>query len=160
MNLFILQSRFYSPTPSTLWLFHIPYLLQPPVSTRMSLPQPPPAFTWPLNALGPMFSWGLDASVLIDHRPCSPLLYMCLRPNISWCMLPWLVVQHLRVLGGGGSRLIETAGPPTESPSSSASFSLFLIQPQELAASVHWLGANICIWLFQRFVGSFGGQSC
>jgi hypothetical protein len=44
-----------------------------------------------------------------------------------------------------GSRIIETAGPPTELPSSSASFSLSLIQPQELAASVHWLAANICI---------------
>jgi hypothetical protein len=44
-------------------------------------------------------------------------------------------------------------------PSSSASFSLSLIQPQGSEASVHWLGANICIGLFQLLAGSFGGQS-
>jgi hypothetical protein len=44
----------------------------------------------------------------------------------------------------GGSRLIETASP-TVSHSTSASFSLSLIQPQGSAASVHWLGTNICI---------------
>jgi hypothetical protein len=27
------------------------------------------------------------------------------------------------------------------------------------AASVHRLGVNICIWLFQLLVGSFEGQS-
>jgi hypothetical protein len=41
-----------------------------------------------------------------------------------------------------GSRIIETAGPPTGSPSSSASSGLSLIQPQGLEASVLWLGAN------------------
>jgi hypothetical protein len=44
-----------------------------------------------------------------------------------------------------GSRLIETAGSPTGSPSSSASSSFSLIQPQDSAASVHWLGTNISI---------------
>jgi hypothetical protein len=43
------------------------------------------------------------------------------------------------------SMLIETAGPPTGSPSSSASSSFSLIQPQGSATSIHWLGANICI---------------
>ena len=41
------------------------------------------------------------------------------------------------------SRLIDTAGLPIGSPSSSDSFSLSLIQSQGSAASVHWLGANI-----------------
>jgi hypothetical protein len=45
------------------------------------------------------------------------------------------------------SRLIETAGPPT-------------IQPQGSAVSVHWLGANICIWLFQLLVVSSKVWSC
>jgi hypothetical protein len=71
----------------------------------------------------------------------------------------WLVTQCLRDLGEG-SRLIETAGPPTGSPSSSASSSFPLIQPQGPAASVHWLSVNICIWLFQLLVGFFKGQSC
>jgi hypothetical protein len=47
---------------------------------------------------------------------------------------------------GGGLGLIETAGPPLESPFSSASFSLSLTQQQGSAASVHWLGATICLW--------------
>jgi hypothetical protein len=33
-----------------------------------------------------------------------------------------------------------------------------LIQPQGSAASVHWLGENICMWQFQLFVESFRGQ--
>jgi hypothetical protein len=58
------------------------------------------------------------------------------------------------------SRLIETAGPPTgPPPPPSASSSFSLIQPLESAASVHWLGANICIWLFQLLVGPLRGQS-
>jgi hypothetical protein len=56
-----------------------------------------------------------------------------------------------------GSRLIETAGPPTQLPSSSASYSFSLIQQRRSAASVHWLGATnslpvtlsaVC-WVFQ-----------
>jgi hypothetical protein len=56
-------------------------------------------------------------------------------------------------------RLIETAGPPTGSPSSSASSSFSLIQPQGSAASVRWLGVNISLWLFQLLVQYFRGQS-
>jgi hypothetical protein len=49
----------------------------------MSLPHP----TWPQNSLGPPVSWGLGASSLNEHRPWSPLLYVCWGPHISWCML-------------------------------------------------------------------------
>jgi hypothetical protein len=35
-----------------------------------------------------------------------------------------------------------------------------LIQQQRSAASVHWLGASICIWLFQMLVWSSRMQSC
>jgi hypothetical protein len=59
----------------------------------------------------------------------------------------------------GGSRLAETANPPTRSLSFSASYSFSLIQQQSSAASLHCLGVNICIWLFQLLVGSFRGQS-
>ena len=48
-----------------------------------------------------------------------------------------------------GSRLIETAGFLHPSWN----------QQQGLAASVHRMGANICVWLFQLLVRSFGGQS-
>jgi hypothetical protein len=42
-----------------------------------------------------------------------------------------------------GSRLIETADP--KGMSSSASFSLSLIQQQVSAAFIHWMGATICL---------------
>ena len=48
-----------------------------------------------------------------------------------------------------GSRLAKTAGLPVGSASSSASSSFSLVQPQGSPAFVHWLGADICIWLFQ-----------
>jgi hypothetical protein len=48
---------------------------------------PLPHPTWPLNSLGPPVSWGLGASSLSEHRPGSPLLYVCWGPHISWRML-------------------------------------------------------------------------
>jgi hypothetical protein len=43
------------------------------------------------HSLGPQLSWGLGASSHTELRPSSPLLCMCWRPHISWCMLPgWL----------------------------------------------------------------------
>jgi hypothetical protein len=44
--------------------------------------------TRPLNSLEPPVSWGLGTSSLTEHRPSSPLLYMCWGPHISWCVLP------------------------------------------------------------------------
>jgi len=58
-----------------------------------------------------------------------------------------------------GFRLTEAAGPPTGSTLLLSFFYHSLIQQQRSTASVHWLGANICIRLFQLIVGSFGGQS-
>jgi hypothetical protein len=56
-----------------------------------------------------------------------------------------------------GSRLIETAGPPTESPFSSASFSLSLIQQQgQLLLSICWVqitsSDSAACWVFWRAV--------
>jgi hypothetical protein len=80
------------------------------------IPQP----TWPVNSLGPPVSWRLGASSLNEHRPGSPLLYVCWGPHISWCMLSvWWSSER-----SWGSRLIKTAGPHTELSFSSASFSL------------------------------------
>ena len=44
-------------------------------------------------------------------------------------------------------RLIETTGRPTMLLSSSSSSWFSIIETQCSAASVYWLGANICIWL-------------
>ena len=49
-----------------------------------------------------------------------------------------------------GSGLIEIAGLPTGSPSSSASSSFSLMQP---AASAHWLGANSVSDSFNCWLG-------
>jgi hypothetical protein len=113
----------FAPSPSTLLLLHIQHLLPTPC-LHVDAPTPHP--TWPLNSLGPPVSRGLDTSSLNEHRSGSLLLYVCWWPDICWCMLPvwWSSVWEIL----GGSRLIETAGLPTWSPSSSsASFSLSLI---------------------------------
>jgi hypothetical protein len=77
-----------------------------------------------LKSLGPPVSWGLGASSLTKHRHGSPVLYMCWGPHISWCMLPgwWSSIWEI-----SGVQVIDTAGPPTGSPSASASFSFSLI---------------------------------
>jgi hypothetical protein len=42
--------------------------------------------------------------------------------------------------GGGGSKMIETAGPPTGSPSSTASFSLPQFNNRcQMLLSIHWV---------------------
>jgi hypothetical protein len=141
--IYFLHFIFHSlrPPPSTLQLLHIPYLLPTPC-LHMDAPIYHP--TWPLNALGPSVSWGLGASSLNEHRTSYQLVYTV-----------FLVVQYLRDLWG----------PDWDCWSSyriALLLSIFhpsLIQQLGSAASVHWLGANICIWLSQLLVGSFGGQS-
>ena len=131
--------------------FYTPDFLHPlTVAHPIPLPCPlspcgcPPSYTTrPLNSLGPPVSRGLGASSQIEPRPASPLLYMCWGPHISCvcCLVGGPVFERSR-----GSRLIETVAPPTGSPSSSsASFSFSLSRPQGSAASLHWLGINICI---------------
>jgi hypothetical protein len=122
--LFNSHSRFYSPPGplSDCSTSHISSLTH-------CLHEDVPTTTRPLNSLGPPVSWGLGASSLIEPRLSIPLLYMC------WGLISAGVCY---LVGGpvsersGGSRLIDTAGPPTGSPSSSASSSFSLIQLQEL----------------------------
>ena len=121
-----LHSRLYFPQTQ----------VHPPTSPQpIPLPHPcfhkdvqtphPPHLRRPLNCLGP------PVSSLTELRSGSPLLYMCWRPHISWCMLPGWCYSERSL----GSRLIETAVPPTGSPSFSASSNLSLTQPQGVAAS-------------------------
>jgi hypothetical protein len=68
----------------------------------------------------------------------------------------WLVIQYLRDLR------VQVSWDCWSSYRVALFLSLFqssLIQKQWLAASVHCLGANICIWLFQLLAGYSGGQS-
>jgi hypothetical protein len=59
-----------------------------------------------------------------------------------------------------GSRLIETACPPTRLPFSSASFSLLKFNNRvQLLLFIGWVQI-ICIWLFQLLVGFSRVCSC
>ena len=125
-----------------------------PISRRISW-HPITHPTWPLNFLGPPVSWELGASSLNEHRPSSPLLYVCWEPHISWCMLPvwWSSVWEI-----SGVQINWDWWSSYKIALFLSFFQPSLIQQQGSAASVHWLGANICIWLFQLLAGSFRGQ--
>jgi hypothetical protein len=101
-------------------------------------------------------SWGLGASSLIEPRPSIPLLYMCCGPHISWCMLPgwWSSVWEISGVQVSWELLIFLIGPP----SSSASSSFSLIQPQGSLSLVHWLGLNICTYTFSCLLGLLEGS--
>jgi hypothetical protein len=153
--LFVLSFRFYSPPsqPSNCSTYYTSSPLLPPVSTRISVPTTP-YHSRPVNSLEPPVSWGLYASSLTKTRPSNPLQYMCWGPHIIWCMLT-----------GWWSSVWEISGVQVNwdfcSSYKVALLCFFSFPPiqQGSAASVHWLGTNICIWLFQLLVGSFRGQS-
>jgi hypothetical protein len=136
------------PFWSTQWLLQVSYIL-----LVLLFPQGCPHLhsKRPLNPLGPPVSWGLGTSSLTKPRPNILLLYMCWGPHISWCMLSSWWPSVWEILG-------VHVNWECWLPSSSASSSFPLIQPQGSAGFFYWLGANICIWLFQLLVGSFGGQ--
>jgi hypothetical protein len=148
---FTLQILF--PSWSTLLLFYIPYLLTAPLTPWGCPLQPQPHQISKL----PGYSSHLWVRYIISdwNQSWQSPAVCVLGASYQLVYAAWLVVQCLRDLGG--VRLIETAGPPTGSPSSSSSSSFSLIQPQGSADSVHWLPTNICIWLaacwvFQRAV--------
>ena len=122
---------------------------------HMDVPTPPP-HPQPLNSLGPPVFWGLGSSSLNEHRPSRSLLYVCWEPHISWCMLSiwWSSVWEIL-----GVQINWDCWCSYRITLLLSFFQPFLIQRQGSAASVHWLGANNCIWLFQLLVGSFRGQS-
>jgi hypothetical protein len=104
-------SPFHSSCPSTCPHEAVPTLYPHPTRTP--------------DSLGPSGPWGLSASSLTEPIPSSPLLYMCWRPLSAGvcCPVGGQVSEWSQGRQGQG-RLIETAGPPTGSPSSSA-FSRF-----------------------------------
>jgi hypothetical protein len=111
---------------------------------------PLPHSTWPLNSLVPPVSWGLGVPSVNEERPSSPLLYVCWGPQISWCMLPvcWSNVWEI-------SRVQINCWSSYMIALHLSFFQHFLIQQQGWANSVHWLGANMCIWHFDLHIGSF-----
>ena len=152
--LFIYLHYIFYPPPSTLWLVHIPHLHSSPPCLNMDATTLHP--TWLLRSLGLPISWGLRASSLNEHKPRSPLLYVCWGPHISCYILPVWWSSVWEILG------VQINWHCWSSYRIAFLLSFFqpsLIQQQGSAASVHWLGANICIWLFQLFFGYFEGQS-
>jgi hypothetical protein len=111
--------------------------------------------TWPLNSQGPPVSWGLGASSLNEHRPRSPLLYMCWGPHISWCMLS---VWRSSVWEISGVQVKWDYWFSYRVAPLLSFFEPSLIKQQGSAASVHWLGADIWIWLLQLLAGLLEGS--
>jgi hypothetical protein len=129
----------------------------PPPPSQGGCPNspPPPVPHQTSKLLVPPVSWGWGTSSLTKPKPASPLFYMCWGLCISWSMLP-----------GWCSSIWEISGIQDNWDCWSSYrvtlllsfFQLSLIQ-QGSAAAVHWLGANICIWLSQLLVESYWGQS-
>jgi hypothetical protein len=81
-----LHTMFHSPL---LPIHHLtdPHPIPPPHPTPSphGCAHPQPHLTSELPEASSLL--GLGASSLNEHRPGSPLLYVCWRPHISWCML-------------------------------------------------------------------------
>jgi hypothetical protein len=139
-----------SPTCPTLQLLYIPHL---------HINVPTLHHIWPLNSLGRPVSWELGALTMNEHRPGSPLQYVCWGPHISWCMLSvwWSSVWKI-----SGSRLIKIAGPPIGLSFYSNSFRLpWFNNRGQLLLSIGWVTFSASCWVFQRavmidpFLGTF-----
>jgi hypothetical protein len=156
-NILIFYSliQYSSPSISALRPFPVPYLNSE--SPRgCPHPLPPHHQTSPLSGASSL-SQGLDASSLTEARLVSPLPYMCgslISPGLCYLVGGSVSERSQRC------RSVGIAGLPRGLPSSSASPSFTPIQPQGSSASVYWLGASICIWLFQLLVGPLRGQQC
>jgi hypothetical protein len=127
-----------------------------PMLPRLHMNTLTPHPTWPLNSLWLPVYWGLVTSSLIEHRPSSPLLYMLETSYQLFYAVDW-VVQRLWDFG------VQTNWDCWSSYRITLLLSFFqpsLVPQQGSADSIHCLGANIYIWLFQLLVEFFQGQSC
>jgi hypothetical protein len=93
---------------------------------------------------------------LNEHRPGRPLLYVCWGPPINWYMLSvwWSSVWEI-----SGAQIIWGCWSSYRIAFLLSFFQPSLIQKQGSVAFVHWIGVNICIWLFQMLLGYFRQQS-
>jgi hypothetical protein len=153
--IFTLFFLFYSPVIICL-LFCPPTVPIPPTWSPRECPHTP-KHTHALSDLP--IPWSLKSLKGYVH-------FLSLRPDQSGCAGGLGQASECCLVGGSVSKksqrsgLVDTAGLPTGSPSSSASCSLFPIQPHRSLASAHWLGVSACIWLFQLLVGSLRGPPC
>jgi hypothetical protein len=140
-----------SPTWSSLWLFHIPYLLPQFSFIQDDVPTPCPHITRTPHSLGPQISGGLGAFSLTESIPSSPLLYTCWGPHSSWCMLPgwWLSVWEISV--------VKVNWDCWSSYRVSLLLSFFQLFPNSTIGVT--IGSCTYLHLTQLLVGSFRGES-
>jgi hypothetical protein len=138
--------------PSTFGLLHTPHLLITPLCLHVDATPLLPHLTSTLSGASSL----LRVKCIWRNRLGSPLLSVCWEPHISWCMLSAWWFSLWEILG------VQINWDCWSSYRITLLLSFFqpsLIKQQGSAASVHWLGANICIRLFQLLLGSFVGQS-
>jgi hypothetical protein len=126
-------------------MYHSPHLT--PIFMRMS-PLPTSHPNRPPHSLGSQVFWGLDESSLTEFRPAV----------LCWIYVRGLISAGICCLTDGPvfeisqwSSLIETAGPPTELPCSTASSTTGVTSFCPLV--------NIYMWLFQLCFGPIREQS-
>lgn len=137
---FYLHSRFYfPPVPPPDSSTYRTSSLPPSPQGNPHYPPPRPLTLWGLLSIE---GW---VHVFWMNPDPAVFCYICVGEFIS-AGVCWLVgipvSERTRRF-----RLIETTGRPTMLLSSSSSSWFSIIETQCSAASVYWLGANICIWL-------------
>ena len=136
-NLYVHCSIYPPPSlPSDCSSCHISYPhLQEDAPTPSFAPDlPTPWDLKPFEGQVHLFSLSQDPAVL-----CDTCVEGLIRGDVC-CLVGGSMSEQAQ-----GSRLVESARPPTELLSSSASPSFSLIPSQCSTASVHWVGINICI---------------
>jgi hypothetical protein len=157
LNLYILNLYFYNPGFILLQVKPLSYCCSSHtastlyVSKRM-LPHPIPTHqTSPLPGTSSLLKVRCSFCHWVKNRQCSDVYVLGASYQLVYAA--WLVAQCHRQ--SPESRLIQTPGFPIGLLSYSVFSSFTPIQLQGSAASVHWLGVNIFIWLFQLLVGPF-----
>ena len=146
----------YIPFPAPTPIHHLtsPHPTHPPHPTLSpwGYPHPPPHLTSKLSGASSRLRIKCIISEWTQTQKSSTVYVLGASYQLVYAVC--LVVQCLRDLG------VQINWDCWSSYRITLLLSFFqpsLIQQQESAASVHWLGANICIWLFQLFLGLLEG---
>jgi hypothetical protein len=141
LNLLVKPRLYPSPSPPSDW--STSHTSSPQLSPR-GCPHSPPHQTSPLSRAPSLLRVSCIFSDQVQTLKSSAVYVLGASYQLVWddisCLVGGTVSERSQ-----GSRLVETAAPPTGSPSSPASYSFSLIQAQVSPTSVHWLGINICI---------------
>ena len=150
-NLILLDSPVFTDcSPSHTSSPH-PNYLQEDVPTLQLLPHQ----NFPLPGASSLMGW----VPLLSLRPVQAVLCCIYDGGLTSAGISYLV-------GGWVSERfwwfnsVKTEGLPMGLPSSSASSSFSPVEPWGSLASLHWLGASICTWIFDLHVRTRRGQPC